>query len=83
MVIIHEEEEKFNQATHCHICEKELKNDRVRDHDHITGKYRGAAHSECNINYNYKNVKIPVVFHNLRGYDSHLIMQEMGKYVKI
>jgi len=82
MVITPAEKKKFKKATHCHICEKELENDKVRDHDHITGEYRGAAHSNCNINYNYKNVKIPVVFHNLRGYDSHLIMQEIGKYAK-
>ena len=82
MIITAEQEKEFKNATHCHICNKELKNDRVRDHDHINGKYRGAAHSKCNINYNYKNVKIPVVFHNLRGYDSHLIMQEIGKYAK-
>ena len=82
MVITPKKERKFQNSTHCHICDKELKNDKVRDHDHITGKYRGAAHSACNINYNYKNVRIPVVFHNLRGYDSHLIMQEIGKYAK-
>ena len=82
MVITPAQKKKFKKATHCHICEKELKKDKVRDHDHITGEYRGAAHSNCNINYNYKNVKIPVVFHNLRGYDGHLIMQEIGKYAK-
>ena len=43
----------------------------------MTGKFRGLAHKKCNLNFKLTNT-IPVVFHNLRGYDSHLIMQEMG-----
>ena len=55
---------------------------KVRDHCHITGKYEGSAHRDCNINLKL-NHKIPVVFHNLKNYDSHLIMQELGKiYLK-
>jgi hypothetical protein len=62
----------------CHtpFSEKDVK---VRDHCHITGKYRGAAHQSCNLNLRLTK-KIPVVFHNLRGYDSHLIMEEIGKF---
>ena len=58
---------------------------RVRDHCHITGKYRGSAHQECNLQLrvNPEEVKIPVIFHNLRGYDSHFIMQEIGLLLKI
>ena len=78
------EEEEFAAATECHICQKyfteyDLK---VRDHCHITvisRKYKGAAHNECNINFRLTN-KIPVIFHNLKAYDSHLIMQEIGKF---
>ena len=54
---------------------------RVRDHCHVTGKYRGSAHVSCNLNFQLTN-KIPVVFHNLKGYDSHFIMQEIGDIVK-
>ena len=51
----------------------------VRDHCHITGKYRGSAHRDCNINHKL-NHKIPLLFHNLKNYDSHLTMQEVGKF---
>ena len=58
---------------------------RVRDHCHITGSYRGSAHDDCNLKLQNKpeNTKIPVIFHNLRGYDSHFIMQQIGKIAKI
>ena len=58
-----------------------VKNVKVRDHCHVTGKYRGPAHVDCNLNFTLTN-KIPVVFHNLKGYDSHFIMQEIGNIVK-
>ena len=81
-----ENEEKFEKATTCHICDKKYteKDIRVRDHCHITGKYRGSAHQECNLKLriNPQEIKIPVIFHNLRGYDSHFIMQEIGAIVK-
>ena len=51
---------------------------KVRDHCHITGKYRGSAHRDYNINLK-SNHKILVVFHNLKNYDFHLIMQERRK----
>ena len=67
----------------CHICEKPFAcaADSVRYHCHITGKYRGAAHNACNLKLrlNPKTTAIPVVFHNLRGYDSHLLMQVMSR----
>ena len=76
----------FEKATGCYICDKEYteKDIRVRDHCHITGKYRGSAHQECNLKLrlNPDELKIPVIFHNLRGYDSHFIMQEIGAIVK-
>jgi hypothetical protein len=78
MRIENEEEQMFQNAINCHICGFELGADRVRDHCHLTGKYRGAAHNECNLNYSFTG-RIPVILHNLRGYDSHLIMQGLGK----
>jgi len=71
--------EKFNSATHCHICEKPFAPDdtRVRDHCHLTGRYRGPAHSNCNLNYKDSHF-IPIVFHNLSGYDAHFIIKEIA-----
>ena len=78
-----DDEKEFQKSNKCHICEKEYnKTDvRVRDHCHITGQYRGSAHQDCNLNFRLTD-KIPVIFHNLRGYDSHFIMQEIGEIVK-
>jgi hypothetical protein len=49
----------------------------VQDHCHITGEYRGPTHSICNLAYNYKYWKIPVFFHNMKGYDGHFVLQWM------
>ena len=75
-----EDQEKFIEADECHICNKKYINKDiiVRDHCHITGKYRGSAHQDCNLNYRLTD-KIPVIFHNRRGYDSHFIMQNNGQ----
>ena len=78
IIITEEQEQEFQNATTCHICGGLLGADRVRDHDHLLGNYRGPAHNECNLNYKFSG-KIPVVLHNLRGYDSHLIMDGLGK----
>ena len=76
-----EEEMEYKRSDSCHICCDKYKpcEAKVRDHCHITGKYRGSAHQKCNINYKLTE-KIPVIVHNLRGFDSHFIMQEIGKF---
>ena len=68
-------------SSNCWICDNDyVDNDvNVRDHCHINEKYRGSAHRDCNINLRL-NHKIPIVFHNLKSYDSHLIMQELSKF---
>ena len=70
----------YNRATKCHICFKPFEelNPKVRDHCHYTGKYRGPAHRNCNLRYKIPSY-IPVIFHNLSGYDAHLFIQELGK----
>ena len=77
MIFGKEEADQFNKAAECWICKKELGSDKVRDHCHFTGRYRGAAHESCNLNYR-KPKFIPVVFHNLSGYDSHLFIKNLG-----
>ena len=81
-----DDEEEFQKAKKCHICDKKYTEEdiRVRDHCHITGKYRGSAHQDCNLKLrvNQEELKIPVIFHNLRGYDSHFIMQNIGAIIK-
>ena len=83
MEMTDEDKESFEKAEECHICKTPYKESdvRVRDHCHVTGKYRGSAHEKCNLNF-YLTDKIPVVFHNLKGYDSHFIMQEIGNIAK-
>src|SRR5436190_11816271 len=75
----------FTNSSVCYICQErfneKVKNyKKVRDHDHKTGRFRGAAHSICNLQYQTSN-KIPVIFHGLKNYDAHLIVQELGKYM--
>ena len=72
-----EEDETFCDAGHCHICQQSLDDRiRVRDHCHSTGRFRSAAHEECNLNYQDLRT-IPIIFHNLSGYDSHLIIKQI------
>ena len=77
MIFTKEEEKKIDEASDCWICGEALGNDRVRDHCHYTGRYRGAAHNSCNLKYRKPN-NIPVFFHNLAGYDSHLFIKRLG-----
>ena len=71
---------KFNSATECYICKKVFScNDKVRDHCHLTGKYRGPAHNNCNLNLKEKINFIPIFFHNLAGFDCHLFIRELAE----
>ena len=79
------EEKDFQSARHCHICEKKLFRDKktgkivkVRDHCHFTGEYRGVAHNDCHLKCK-KTLILPVIFHNLQGYDSHLFIKQLAK----
>ena len=80
-----QEQKEFQSATICHICEQDLNIDKetgqilkVRDHCHFTGEYRGAAHNECNLKCRKPHI-LPVIFHNLQGYDSHLFIKQLAK----
>ena len=73
----HKDEIAFQNAEICHICDQKLDNDKVRDHCHLTGKYRGVAHDYCNKNYQTPKF-FPVIFHNLTGYDPHIFIKNLG-----
>ena len=85
LITTEEEENVFQKSNNCWICKKFINNDeeKVRDHCHVTTKFRCDAHESCNLNLKFtKNV--PVIFHNLRGYVSDLIFNELDKFdVKI
>ena len=67
---------RFQAVTECHICGGELGEDRARDHCHLTGKFSGAAHVSCNLDYQIPQF-FPVIFHNISGYDSHLLIKKL------
>ena len=78
-----EQQAAYDTATHCWICEdeftwldEEIQGKPHKDHCHITGVYRGPAHARCNLNYRIdaEKIEIPCFFHNLKNYDSHLII---------
>ena len=75
------QKKNYNCTSKCHIYFKSFKDGdtKVKDHCHYSGKYRGAAHSLCNLQYKIPSY-ILVVFHNLAGYDAHLFIQELSKY---
>ena len=92
IILTNEEKESYENQKNCHICRKEFCTDKnnekefklkqkVRDHCHYTGKYRGAAHSICNLNYKIPK-EIPVVFHNGSTYDYHFIIKQLAKEFK-
>ena len=79
-----EDQKDFQSATICHMSQ-DLDIDeetdqilKVRDHCHFTGEYRGAAHNQCNLKCR-KPLILPVLFHNLQGYDSHLFIKQLAK----
>jgi len=81
LVMTSENTKKIESAASCWICKGKFGEDRVRDHCHITGNYRGPAHNNCNLKLRIKPyvTQITVIFHNLKRYDSHLIMQKIAK----
>ena len=86
LVMTEADDQHLKTMDGCHICGEKYtdKDVRVRDHCHITGKFRGSAHQECNLKLRIipEDIKIPVIFHNLRGYDSHFIIQQIGEIPK-
>ena len=92
IILTNEKKESYEKQSICYICEKKIctdKNDekefklyhKVRDHCHYTRKYRGAAHSICNLRYKIQK-EIPVVFHNGSTYNYHFIIKKLVKEFK-
>ena len=87
-LLTHKQPKKHNESDKCHVCKKEFIYDKknkyyknlmkVMDHDHYTGKYGGAPHFICNLRYKTQE-DIPVVIHNGRNYDFHLIITELAQ----
>ena len=79
-----QDENNYQNSQDSLICNAKLDEDKdkVRDHCHITGKYRGAAHSQCNLKLKIPR-KIPIIFHNLEGYDGHLIFRKLNYFKEI
>ena len=77
MIFTEEDKKQHDKEKECWICRELLNGDKVRDHCHYTGRYRGPAHNKCNLKYR-KPKFIPVVFHNLSGYDGHLFIKKLG-----
>ena len=81
LVMTAEQNEEFKTINICWVCGKliDIGDNKVRDHCHISGKYRESTHWSCNINLKISK-NVPVIFHNLKGYDSHLIFKELSKF---
>jgi len=80
MILTEEDKRKFEEATECWISKKSFDDgeNKVRDHCHFSGKFRGAAHNKCNLDFR-KPIHVLVILHNLAGYDSHFFIQSLGK----
>ena len=76
------EEKKFQEATECYICKEKFKEEtnKVREHNHLSGAYRGAACQSCNTKEGKTTKLIPVFFHNGSNYDFHFLIEELMKY---
>ena len=80
LILTEKEEENSWSSNTCWICEKLIEDDqKLRYHCHITRKYRGAAHWSCNVNLKLTE-KVFIIFHDLKGYDSHSFMNVIGKF---
>jgi len=79
LIMTTEDKVHFHNTNVCQICEEEIDEKKVRDHCHITRKYRGPAHESCNLNYKPPKF-IPLYLHNLSGYDAHLFIKELARH---
>ena len=78
IIMTKENEEYFKNKKICQFCGKERLSEKVRDHCHLTGKYRRPAHNTCNINVKQKDSNfIPFAFQNFSNYDCHKFFKRL------
>lgn len=79
--LTNDQKNSFKNSTVCFSCNTEFteKSGKVQDHCHISGEYRGAACSSCNLRMRLNRNKVPIFFHNLKNYDGHLIINSLAK----
>ena len=79
IVMTEENEEDYRITSICRVCEKNMESDKLRDHCHLTGGYRGPAHIKYNINVTQVQSNfIPFEFHNFTNYDCHILFKKIG-----
>ena len=74
LIMTNEVEEIYNNSHIYWICKQELNTDKAKDHCRVTGKFRGAAHNNCNLKLGIPR-KLPIIFHNLQRYGGHIIFK--------
>ena len=78
IIMTDDDEEEYRNDNVCRFCEKEILSDKLRDHCHLTGEYRGAAHSKCKINVTQDQSSfIPFILHNFSNYDCHKFFKKL------
>ena len=78
IIMTDDDEEAYRNDNVCRFCEKEILSDKVRDHCHLTGEYRGPAHNKCKIDVTQKQSNfIPFIFHNFSNYDCHMFFKKL------
>ena len=78
IIMTQEDEEDYKNNNICRLCEKKIITNKARGHCHLTGNYRGPAHSICNINVTQKQSNfIPFIFHNFSNYDCHMFFKKL------
>ena len=79
LIMTGEDEQIYHNSHICWMCKQELNTDKVKGHCHVTGKVRGAAHNKCNLKLRIPR-KLPIIFHNLQGFDGHIIFKELNNF---
>ena len=79
LILLSEDKGIFHNSHICWICKQELNMDKVRVYCHVTGKFRVAAHNKCNLKLRIPRT-LPIIFHNLEGYDRDIIFKKLNNF---